>query len=391
MAGRLFRRGGTATDHGIFTGAAKELTIDETNWRVRVHDGSTVGGHPAAKLSDLNPLGVNATADTTNKLVVRSNAALFTALYAADGGYGDMQVKVNREAIGDTGSFLFQRNYSGRAEIGNIGDDDFRFKVSPDGSTFSTGIRLYSGLGARAGVRDAMRRSYAEWQPVAAATTISSFALATAVDGAVSGATHTSANILTSSKRTIFTSAAAAGAAAGTRGTGRFLWRGNATGLGGFYLVFRGGIETFQSGQRFFMGLLGFTSVIGNVDPSMLTDMIGVGIDAGQTTLRLFRNDAAGTATAIDLGANFPMTGSQDLYELALACEPNGSNIAYRVERLNDGSVATGTLSTDLPTNTVFLAPHLNVNTAAGTSAVAVSLVSMYCESMQLFGSRGDA
>jgi hypothetical protein len=42
------------------------------------------------------------------------------------------QVKVNKNAAGDTGSFLYQTGFSGRAEIGLCGDDDFHFKVSPD-------------------------------------------------------------------------------------------------------------------------------------------------------------------------------------------------------------------------------------------------------------------
>jgi hypothetical protein len=70
--------------------------------------------------------------------------------------------------------------------------------------------------------------------------------------------------------------------------------------------------------------------------------MVGIGFDSGQTTLRLFRNDGAGAATAIDLGAGFPTTGGQDLYELILSAEPSGSEIKYRVERLNGGNVAEG-------------------------------------------------
>ena len=47
-------------------------------------------------------LGVNTSADAVNRLAVRSNAALFTALEAAGGGNGDMQVKLNKETLADT-------------------------------------------------------------------------------------------------------------------------------------------------------------------------------------------------------------------------------------------------------------------------------------------------
>ena len=74
--------------------------------------------------------GVNADADTTNRLSVTAPAALFNR------ETDDFQVKLNKEAAGDTASFLFQTNFSGFAEIGLTGDDDFHFKVSPD--NFST-------------------------------------------------------------------------------------------------------------------------------------------------------------------------------------------------------------------------------------------------------------
>ncbi len=41
-------RRGTATQHASFTGAAGEVTVDTTNNKLRVHDGSTPGGTPAA-------------------------------------------------------------------------------------------------------------------------------------------------------------------------------------------------------------------------------------------------------------------------------------------------------------------------------------------------------
>lgn len=89
-----------------------------------------------------NMLGINTSADSTNRLAVRSAAILFTAIYAADGGGGDVQVKVNKESAGDNASFLFQTNFSGRAEIGLTGDDNFHFKVSPDGSSWHEAFQI---------------------------------------------------------------------------------------------------------------------------------------------------------------------------------------------------------------------------------------------------------
>ncbi len=79
-------------------------------------------------------LGINATADATNKLAVASAAVLFN-----HNGAGT-QVKLNKNTSADTASFLYQDNFSGRAEIGLTGDDDFHFKVSPDGTTWNDSI-----------------------------------------------------------------------------------------------------------------------------------------------------------------------------------------------------------------------------------------------------------
>lgn len=93
-------------------------------------------------LQGLSLLGINSTADSNNKLAVRSNAVLFNALEAASGGDGDVRLSLNRETILDTASLVFQSGYSGRAELGIVGSDDFVIKVSPDGSSFYTGITI---------------------------------------------------------------------------------------------------------------------------------------------------------------------------------------------------------------------------------------------------------
>jgi hypothetical protein len=45
MAQRLQVRGGTQEQNDIFVGADRELTVDTTNWAIRIHDGTTPGGH----------------------------------------------------------------------------------------------------------------------------------------------------------------------------------------------------------------------------------------------------------------------------------------------------------------------------------------------------------
>jgi len=57
MATAIQRRRGTTTQHGSFTGLAGEITIDTTKNTIVVHDGSTAGGIPLAKSSEVTALG----------------------------------------------------------------------------------------------------------------------------------------------------------------------------------------------------------------------------------------------------------------------------------------------------------------------------------------------
>jgi hypothetical protein len=79
-------------------------------------------------------LSVNASADTTNRFALSSEASLFN-----NSGNGH-QIKINKAQTTDTASLLFQTGYSGRAEFGLAGDDQFRIKTSADGVNFNTAL-----------------------------------------------------------------------------------------------------------------------------------------------------------------------------------------------------------------------------------------------------------
>ncbi len=124
--------GGGVTDHGMLTGLADDdhlqyLTASRGDARYTPIDPVTVG--------------VNATADMTNRLALSSPASLFN-----HEGNGH-QVKINKNSASDTASFPFQDGFSGRAEIGLTGDDDFHFKLSPDGSAWFDSIRIDRATG----------------------------------------------------------------------------------------------------------------------------------------------------------------------------------------------------------------------------------------------------
>ena len=90
----------------------------------------------AGELQNIALLGVGTTADATNPLSAKLNNALWVAKTVAEGGDGHLRYKMSKESAAKTLSLLLQTNFSGRAEIGLTGDDDFHFKVSADGASW---------------------------------------------------------------------------------------------------------------------------------------------------------------------------------------------------------------------------------------------------------------
>ena len=259
MTEQLQLRRGTATQVAAFTGAQGEVVVDTTNNRAVVNDGSTAGGWPAAKLSEVIANTRTAVSDAAYTALTSDRSVAFTALSAArvvtlpaasayptgtrlvvfdesgacsatltitlsaagsdeiDGAssavissaygflalqtdgvskwtivdqalsglagvgigtaidpnnplsvYGpsalfngvNFNVAVNKAAAGDTASFIFEDNFSGRAQIGLCGNDNFSFKVSPNGSSWVTAIALdaTTGVATFANTRTAVLR-----------------------------------------------------------------------------------------------------------------------------------------------------------------------------------------------------------------------------------------
>jgi len=89
-----------------------------------------------ASLQNVPFLGVQTTADATNRLAVSADATLLN--HAGDGH----QLKINKSDITDTASLLFQTGFGGRAEMGTAGNDNFSIKVSADGALWSDAMSI---------------------------------------------------------------------------------------------------------------------------------------------------------------------------------------------------------------------------------------------------------
>jgi hypothetical protein len=121
---------------------AWQFSVPKTGWLAYILDETLLAAwngaawvNALAAFQNIPMVGINTAADAANRLAVKSDAILFSHDDVTP-GTGDHRIKVNKSAAGKTASYLFQDNFSGRAEVGLTGDDDFHFKVSPNGSTW---------------------------------------------------------------------------------------------------------------------------------------------------------------------------------------------------------------------------------------------------------------
>lgn len=96
----------------------------------------------AAIGAGLPQLGINAAADDTNRLAVSGDATLLS--HAGS----DHRLTINKASESQSAGLLFQSNWSGRAEIGLLGDNHWRIKVSADGTSWIDAVTIDRADGA---------------------------------------------------------------------------------------------------------------------------------------------------------------------------------------------------------------------------------------------------
>lgn len=196
----------------------------------------------------------------------------------------------------------------------------------------------------------------------------------------VAGATLTArAPALTSrftrAARLGFVSAAAAGSVLSLRHAAATIATGG-SGLGGFRAAYRFGISDVAAvaTARMFLGISASTAALTNVAPGSLTNCIGVGHDAGDTTLRVY---SGGSSAQTPIVTGIPVTRNDSIYEFTLTAPPAEANTVYwSLQVLGSETRATGVLTGDaavLPQNTVLLNPISAMRTNNAT-ALSVGL-----------------
>ena len=410
----------TVVNIGSATAGAGGTTVVNTP-TVTFANAVTQVGMPQANLTaQLLGLG-GATADSYNRLSMNTPAVLIN-----NAGAG-IEATVNKAAAGNDAAFAFKTGFSARALIGLLGNDDFSFKVSPNGSAFFDAIRIdrtsgrvelpepvvmpalsaapdpppagklavYARDRAGAGWLDVQRPSgrffplqphfgvnrIATWAP-STSTTVNTNGMPRTAVGTVATPTLTTTGLADSMRRWRVTSAATANAAAEERSAGWVCWRGNADGLGGWNYVNRLSLTTVQATGMGFFGLYGSISALATtLTLATVLNCIGIGFQRGtHTNWQLVHNDGAGAPTLIDLGASFPVASMTNVLTLYIAAAPNGSDIGVRVVEEVSGAAVEFTITTDMPAATQLLSPRNYMNNGATAAVVAYDCAGVYVE-----------
>ncbi|EDZ42841.1 conserved hypothetical protein [Rhodobacteraceae bacterium HTCC2083] len=112
-----------------------------------VFDGSDWVEVTSSQLQDAKRIGLGMAADASSPFAAKLNAALWSALYSADGGTGSLIQTLNRENGTTDVGLVLQDNFQTRALIGLFGDSNLRFSVTPDGATFHDALSIDTSTG----------------------------------------------------------------------------------------------------------------------------------------------------------------------------------------------------------------------------------------------------
>lgn len=193
----------------------------------------------------------------------------------------------------------------------------------------------------------------------------------------------TSTNVITTTNQVLGVSSIVA--------TAPQFWRGNSSGLGGFFFFARFGIETLTAASpnatRLFVGLQsGTTSVLAS-DTIPAISCIGLWHDTtdGANVINLLTKDGAtATKNTLNGSPSTPYSTGQG-YDFYMFAKPNDSVIYYRLDNLNTGAILSeGSISTTIPAATTFMGPVVGMSNGTANivaSTVGIGVNRIYIES----------
>ena len=217
------------------------------------------------------------------------------------------------------------------------------------------------------------------WQP-GATSGVMNGSIGTAI-GAGVAVLPTTTNRYTMLRRSVFTVATGINLMNSYRSENMFS-RGTGAGMGGFFFFARFGLNVWTPNNRFFVGLALDTTALLTANPSTKFNLLGFGVDQGDTEFSFIHNDGSGTAV------KEPITGiglaTYNAYDAYIYCKPGDTTAYYRLDDITAGVTLVDTSVTgDLPVNTTMLNAVCAIGSGsnAGAAAASIGLNRMYIES----------
>jgi hypothetical protein len=179
-----------------------------------------------------------------------------------------------------------------------------------------------------------------------------------------------------------FTATSGSTAIAGWRVIPRTYIHGNT--YGGFKFScgfgFHTGMASGGINRRLFVGFQSSGVAPTDLQPSTILDCFFFGLDNGDVNIQFMHNDGAGTCTKIDTGLPRPTADQVDFYCVEFLSVAGSSVVNYKITNQLNGTMFSGSVSTNLPSNTTALAPRAWLSAGGVASAVAISMNHIYIE-----------
>lgn len=236
------------------------------------------------------------------------------------------------------------------------------------------------------------RNRIAQLVPVVGATTPTAVGQTVTPTGTATARSLSNATFLGSLPRVGYVGSANTTGSIGGFRTNQQWWRSSIANAGGFFYSCTFAITNAaqQASGRAFVGLYSSTAGSTNVEPTTLTNAIGICRSTTSNNFQIYGANGTANSTLINLGSNFPAnTVSTDIYRLTLFAPPAGSTVGYRVERVNSIDSTTGqpymtsgtiTDTTKMPANNVFLAAYGWSSTGTLSGTAGIDLINLYVE-----------
>lgn len=379
--------------------------FDGTSWRLTpVGDGDFVLMHIFATNDYETPfvviLGINkypntpaarAAADSEisslSGLPFAEFVAVGTVIFQTDAAYTNTpKARIVSAALGETyvdfrGEQLYTPSgvATSHSLLSNLGSDDhtqYYNEVRGD-------ARYIKQVDDKSFYRISYQKDYFLIQAVSALTAPSvTGGVAVSATGTATAVTTTAASFYTYKKLLSYTASSGSTAIAGWRVIPRTYIHGNT--YGGFKFScgfgFHAGMASGGINRRMFVGFQSSGVAPTDIEPSTVTSCFFFGLDNGDVNIQFMHNDGAGTCTKIDTGLPRPTADQVDFYCVEFLSVAGSSVLNYKIINELNGTMFSGSVSTNLPSNTTALAPRAWLSAGGVASAVAISMNHIYIE-----------